>query len=1108
MNLCEVYQGLSEDGEHRALARQLLEQQHWYSSIAEFDPKTGDALPLSFTTVMHHLTDGVGTINIRDRLWRIVDHSRASIERIFASLSENPRREQAILPIRDVKELNATSFMALSRRPGRNVREKLAGKPYMQAVRRYQSVDLPQNRLVKEFATELAELLELRKKYLRHEDELLRTIYHWLRTDEAQAIARWDNLPPNNTLLSHRDYRRVWDAWRWLQELDDAIDKDARQFEVRAGTVTEWNGYGQAYSSGKTLFGEMPVLFDYEKFTITPWRRPIPRPTPSVDRTARNEVPIKAPACVDLTYLRPRYAAHGWPGGDSLPQAFVWQRWENDRESVDLELFDADFAVLHPESTRVSSADLFFGADAEKSLLDWAAQAFARRLSKTFTNPVLVWLVPDFLNDFQLQVVRRNINTRFPEAEPLPRSVAAVFEQIDYSKISGDGFQVLVVDAVGGTTYATRLIARHDPGLQERVPETRGFYWERSPHVVLEHSEAAGNALTEIPYMDSDDHWHDAAAVQRLQPVDQRSLRNHPGIGEFHVCITVSESPVSGGLRLHDLQQCAGAIPLWRDQIPELFIKIIVDGRFQPFCLVGRETPPIRPLRGVPVRIPVSESFELPAGKAFYKFPLCQGQDPDDLGYEARLESPSFPLSAKAKCRLVLTYTYGVDDPYRLVFAPLDKSFAPVQVKWQPKTKVTDGPPPEYPPPLAWNDLRYWHDAQGTEVDLLGWLEDSLADLVREIPELSRITVTSPWEKRLDQQRNPYWFTHATADDGRRCYCSSKQLVSLLDENRDPNLKMPARTELFARIHPTVRGEIACDISETPGRRMSGESKTRIIRFKQNSLPNRMSAIWSDSRSLRDVECPQYFRNAFQSHVSELLRKLPDDIILQKMMPLLSLTHKDAPSQCVEWLSRQVGNRTTLAPHAVGSSLGNLDEPWQRQIFSELVSRPNNFAISALSYAIWRDQRLVDNFTIVNLQSILNSIRSSLKNVEPYHPRGNGKDDRRKGPRATWARATAEPLELLLGLLRTRASDDPEISVLLQPHQDLTRELARLNEKVAEVVASTRSGLHSRVQIGNLPPKAEGDRTPDLLYALRLYLTGDAGANAIRVTGVNDGEYD
>jgi hypothetical protein len=46
------------------------------------------------------------------------------------------------------------------------------------------------------------------------------------------------------------------------------------------------------------------------------------------------------------------------------------------------------------------------------------------------------------------------------------------------------------------------------------------------------------------------------------------------------------------------------------------------------------------------------------------------------------------------------------------------------------------------------------------------------------------------------------------------------------------------------------------------------------------------------------------------------------------------------------------------------------------------------------------------------------------------------------------------------------------------------------------------------VEVANLPDKPEGESTPDLLYALRLYLTGDVGADAIRVTGVNDGEDD
>ena len=295
MNLSEVYRAYGEDSEVGAQARLLLDQQHWYASIAEFDPKTGDALPLAFDEVLHRLVTRTETAFIRDRLWRIVDHCRLSLEHIFGSLSENPRREQAYLPIRDVKELNATSFIALSRRPGRNVREKLAGKPYMQAVRRYQSVDLPQNRLVKEFVTQLAELLELRRKYLGHEDDLLGDIHRWLRSDEAQAIGRWDNLPPNNTLLSHRDYRRVWDAWRWLQVLDDNLARDASELDARAATVEKWEDFGRSYAEGATLFGDMPVLFDYDNFAIETWREPVLRPADSTTRPDRDRPAVDEP---------------------------------------------------------------------------------------------------------------------------------------------------------------------------------------------------------------------------------------------------------------------------------------------------------------------------------------------------------------------------------------------------------------------------------------------------------------------------------------------------------------------------------------------------------------------------------------------------------------------------------------------------------------------------------------------------------------------------------------------------------------------------------------------------------------------------------------------
>jgi len=59
---------------------------------------------------------------------------------------------------------------------------------------------------------------------------------------------------------------------------------------------------------------------------------------------------------------------------------------------------------------------------------------------------------------------------------------------------------------------------------------------------------------------------------------------------------------------------------------------------------------------------------------------------------------------------------------------------------------------------------------------------------------------------------------------------------------------------------------------------------------------------------------------------------------------------------------------------------------------------------------------------------------------------------------------------------------------------------------VTEIVARSNVSIFSRVQINIEKP--EGDRTPDLLYALRLYLTGDDGANAIHISSVSDSQED
>lgn len=505
MSLRDVYRAFGEDSEEGELARRLLEQQHWFTTLADFDPKTGEALPLGLDEVLRRLSSRRELTVIHDRLRRIVDHSRVAVAHLLGSLSESPRREQAMLPVRSVRELNATSFIALNRRPGRNMREKLAGKPYMQAVRRYQSIDLPENRLLRAFASQLVEFLELRQQYLHEEDELLSVLRSWLHCEEAASIGRWENLPPNNTLLSHREYRRVWDAWRWLQNLDDDIDRDMTRLDERTAVVTVWEDRAKKFKSGTVLYGDMPVVLDFEQFEIRPWIDRLPtKPTPPL----RRPKPIceTSSVCIDITEPRPTYATTE-ASAATVNDLYLWQRWRRDVEMVDIDLYEADFPMLHPDATTVAMPDLLFRRDQEPALADAASRSFARRLRRTFDSPSLTWLLPDHLNEFQVEVLRRNLNASFPKSEPLPRSVAAVFAAVGYKEIKRDGYAVMVVDQVGGVTTATRLVARIDSELARQVPETKGYYWERTPTSVLERSPDGYDALLTVSHVGADGQW-------------------------------------------------------------------------------------------------------------------------------------------------------------------------------------------------------------------------------------------------------------------------------------------------------------------------------------------------------------------------------------------------------------------------------------------------------------------------------------------------------------------------------------------------------------------------------------------------------------------------
>jgi hypothetical protein len=1102
MTLKELYRSAQTAGAEGKAALQLLDQTNWFTINADFDPKTGDALPQPLSSFLARIVDQKPPGVIRDRLYLIAELARPAVKRLLRQLNESPRREHALLPVRAVREIDASSFIKLSTRPGRNIREKLAGKPYLQAVRRFQSVDLPENRLLKAYVSRLSELLEMRQDILGEpEDELIPQIRSWLISDEAKAIARWENLPPNNTLLSHRDYGLVWDAWRRLQTLDDDIACDLSRLAVRRSTMQRWTDHGRMYLEGTHLFAEMPVLFDYDEFTIRTWSAGpiVQKAARRIDRSTETRA-IRQVVCLDLSEAHPLFADNA-SGSRALTETFLWQRWKNDADTVDIPLFTSDAAYLHPDASTIASSDLFFATDVTRDYLDRAARAYADRLRDTFKDDKFIWLVPDALNDFELETIRRNLNARFPGAEPLPRSVAAAFEQVDYSRISKDGYPIVVVDTIGGRTCVTKLIARFDADLEKRSPETRGYYWERCPPVLLSKRDFGEDRRYDMVTVSGDGKWRDRALPERPQSIDPQLLKEDQRIGRFELCINLSSTPVAGGMRLHSMQARAGNISLWRDQIPELSIKVIKDGHPHRFFLVSHGTT-IKPIRGQSVRIKIDEHFTLPAGKRFYQFPLYQGENAAELRFSARLDSPAFPLASDTECELILTFQYGDDEPYTLMFAPLDDSFPPVRTTWKPTIEivVNDAPAPSYPTPLSWDGLQRMPKPDSNETsDLLEWVVSAIDHMDQDLfirPVKRTIgQISSTW--LVDKNNMHYTFAQCS---------EAKEDVFIHEGNfvsdccyRDYKYGDSISFRLQERVGSGPCGfKVATSdyVEPVRMREFDSDGECEFVSNIHRRLYFPIIQVWRDGRSIKDRQCPKEFTKAAKekiAYLSELLgmKELPQ-AVKSELLFLLSCLHQDAPNECVKWITGQVEDDDIRDRRAVGYALGDVAVEWQHRILRSLSSSPDNSAIRIFAYAIWRTQHFVERFSYKELELLLPFLLARIVHLQPQQ----SEEGRRF--------IAVNPLELLLGLLRTRASDDPDIRMLLQPHQKITKQFADQIERIEAIIAEKHIKLFSRIQINIQKP--EGVRTPDLLYALRLYLTGDDGANSIYITGISDSD--
>lgn len=205
----------------------LLFMQDWFIRIEDkIDQESGDYCLDAF------IVDNIDKSHYRevkkDVVSRLIENCIEAIRTIADNMRENIIRENIKMPVYKVKEINSYGLQWLSRRPGRTIREKISNSnSQMMAVRRRMSLDTGENRLYLAFLKDLIEHLEIKSEKMPSKNQRKDEVMYYsqllsiIRDPEFEEIRRWENLPPNNTLLSDKHYKVIWKCWNELKQLDD-----------------------------------------------------------------------------------------------------------------------------------------------------------------------------------------------------------------------------------------------------------------------------------------------------------------------------------------------------------------------------------------------------------------------------------------------------------------------------------------------------------------------------------------------------------------------------------------------------------------------------------------------------------------------------------------------------------------------------------------------------------------------------------------------------------------------------------------------------------------------------------------------------------------------
>ncbi len=819
-----------------------------------------------------------------------------------------------------------------------------------------------------------------------------------------------------------------------------------------------------------------------------------------------------------------------------LPLRFLAQRDNHTGEVLDLSL---STAIDLDEDAKLLTYSSVYDEDNACVIVDLIA--------KSLKTPKINYLVSDYISDFDSKVLRSEFNRAFHRATPLPKSISAVFAMQAKTMSPIKKGELCVVLEHGETgLYATPVIGQSNE---------RKIYWERHPSFKVDNegtSKLIHQALkgeypqavidtfcsvfsyaeliksNEKPAIKYKNKWYTLSENNRKKIANHhvgifenslsRSLKEN-GINDFISLNIIILDPsiktngfdskktyknldiTRGSQALFELMSAKTNTVYWRDHLPKLLTRLPMDGREVELVFVDDKTT-IEPKRGKRISLDLKNKFTIPAGKTKITLPVFQGQGKDVKRYSLTLEHSAFPLTADIKCILDLGYTYGDEEPYQLVFSPIGETvlFNQVIAKWSnwEMTQEQKRVCPEYPQVKTVTALTKFTSQGKKETDILEWSER----VFNEVHDYYEFFVNRKSSKRISITLSEHNYSYSYDYQKIQLACGEVAIkrdqfeVGLFDKNQDE-----ISGELVKNTHAGYRLEAITSIGSLP--KLELEKLASRWRFP-------ILTLFDQERSTNDVDFPSKLNkksNVALGQAVELLdNNVPNRLGLE-LRQFISYFHCNVPESIAnKWIkdakSKQKIRNSMLN---IAYALGDCSVEWQKELLNTILmsiggSRDTSeYILEILGTAMWRSKSLVYQLTNKQIDILVNRISLFLTNEE-LKIKPNDKHFK-------W-NSMLRRLELIFALLRLRTSENKAhlMEVGSVNSDKLLNAIQLLNKNLGgELFKVMRRDkkVKCRVHLGNINKPEVFNKTPDILYALNMYLSGDDGANSITISEIS-----